>query len=405
MANLTGYIEHTKEQQFHWQIVELKKSPLQELHDAPILYICAEQVKDDSFGDADKKKLRDFTDTGGTILFEASCGNPGIRKWFQDFAREVWPEWPMKALGPDHGVFTDPNPLKQRPEILGVGDGVRTSVFYAMDDVSCAWQQRAMANKDYLFKWGINLYTYATDGAALRAKLANPDARKSNRYNAPVKGGGKSTIKIARMKHGGNWESGANYGGFGLLAKYVKDKAAITLDLKEPAAPFNKGGVEAKDLAGNDVAFITGSNAFQLTAEEKEALKTFVEKGGALWLEASTGANAFDQSLQKLAADMQWQVKLLQKDNPLATGRLDPGLGYDLTQKVEFSTWFRKQRLGRTGADIYGVFQGDKMIGVYSPLDVIFSITGHEAWHTRGYQEEDAAAVGTNIVIYFSTLK
>jgi len=414
IANLTTYIEHSKEQPFHWQIVELERSTLDELHDAPILYICAEQIGEKAFTDAHKKKLRAFTDTGGTILFEASCGNAAMRKWFTDFAKEVWPEWPLKPLGPDHGCFTDPNPLKARPEILGINDGVRTSVFYAMDDISCSWQTRALASRDYLFKWGINLYTYATDGSPLRAKLADRAEEKIgdraagqvDRSKKPVRAGPRSALKIARVSHGGNWEAGANYGGFRTLAQYVKDKAGITLQVQESRrTPVTEAGVPVGMLSGYNAAFITGSTAWTLQPQEKVALKEYVDKGGLLWFEAATGSRAFEESLRQLAAEMKWELRLLPKDHPLMTGRLDPGLGYDLTTGVRFSTWFSKQRLGRSYAEFFGVFAGDKMIGVYSPLDILYSITGYESWRSRGYSDDDAAAVATNLLVYLSTQK
>jgi len=74
--NLTTYIEHVKEQPFQWQVMELG-APLDELHESPVLYISAETTP--RLLGEDRTKLRAFTDTGGTILFEASCGNPTVR--------------------------------------------------------------------------------------------------------------------------------------------------------------------------------------------------------------------------------------------------------------------------------------------------------------------------------------
>ena len=45
------------------------------------------------------------------------------------------------------------------------------------------------------------------------------------------------------------------------------------------------------------------------------------------------------------------------------------------------------------------------MVGLYSPFDVMFSLTGYEAYRCRGYKAPDAAAVATNIVLYLSTLE
>ena len=404
IANLTNFIQHTKEQQFHWQIVDIKKASLEELHEAPVLYITAESLP--KIAGPEKKRLRQFTDTGGTILFEASCGNPTVRKWFQDFAKELWPEWPLKPLGPDHGVFTDPYPLKQRPEILGIDDGVRTCVFYAMDDISCAWQLRAVAAKGYLFNWGINLYTCATDGAPLRAKLAGREPPKSDRYKTPVKAGPKKTVRIARVQHGGNWEAGANYGGLKKLGTLLKSRADLALDIRENTlSPANSNGVAPKDLDGADAAYVGGSGELVLTPDDQEALKVYAAKGGFLWFEAVAGSAAFDQSFRALAAAMRWDLRLLPPTHPLMNGKMDGGIGYNLTSGVEFRQSLRLQRGSRPYAELLGIFEGDKMIGVYSPLDVVFSVSGLEAYKCRGYKPEDAAAVATNLAVYLSTRK
>jgi hypothetical protein len=171
IAFLTRYIERLQEQPLRWQVVDLK-APMEELREAPILYISANSPPTWDQAPEALKKLREFTDTGGTILFEASCGNPKVRKWFMDFAKKVWPEWSLQTLAPEHDVFNQPMPLKARPALQGIDDSRRTIVFYSPDDVSCAWQAKGMASKDYLLKWGINLYTYATKHSPLRPRLA-----------------------------------------------------------------------------------------------------------------------------------------------------------------------------------------------------------------------------------------
>ena len=294
IANLTHFIERAKEQMFHWQIVELK-APLEELHDAPILYITAESLpgwlEENDQAKAKCKKLRAFTDTGGTILLEASCGNPGVRNWFTKFAGQVWPEWKLVKLTPDHGVWEAFSKMKTRPEMLGVSDGVRTAVFYSPDDISCAWQTKALTRRGYLFDWGINLYTYATDGAPLRAKLAGREPPKSGRYNGPVKAGPNQTLRIARVKHGGNWEAGANYRGFAEMARHVKAKAGITLRVTEPATvPFTEGGMAVADLQPGQIAYLAGSHDFALTPAEQASLKKYLAGGGFVWIEAVTGS-------------------------------------------------------------------------------------------------------------------
>jgi len=289
---------------------------------------------------------------------------------------------------------------------MGVSDGVRTSVFYSPDDISCSWQTRALANRDYIFNWGINLHKYATDGAPLRSKLAQRGPEKTGRYKGAVRAGANTDLKIARVRYSGTWEAGANYGGFKELAEAVKSKAGITLEVKEHRGPpATDGGVAPGNLKGYDVAYFAGSTDFTLTAEEKQGLKAYIEQGGVLWAESVTGQTAFDQAFSRMVKDMGWELRLLPKEHPLMTGRMGGARGYDLTTGVEFRQALRVARLSRQFADMYGVYSGDKMIGVYSPLDVVFSVLGLEAYQCKGYKAEDAEAVGINLAVYFSTLK
>jgi len=292
IANLTTYIEKVKEQMFQWQIVSLR-APVEELHDAPVLYITAE--KEPEFSDEHKKKLRQFTDTGGTILLEASCGNPAARKWAQAFVREIWPQWQLKPLGPDHGSFRHPNPLKQRPEILGLNDGMRTFLFYAMDDISCPWQTKAYARRDYLFKWGINLFTYATDQSPLRAKLQARLPKEKDRYPGPVEAGSRKSLRLARIKYDGpGWLTGRNYKVFQRLQKILSEKASVSLAVEED-------GVNPSDLGKQDIAYLIGPGEIAMAEAQKQALKAYAAQGGFLWVEAAGGSTDFNGAFRKLA--------------------------------------------------------------------------------------------------------
>jgi hypothetical protein len=177
------------------------------------------------------------------------------------------------------------------------------------------------------------------------------------------------------------------------------------MEATEPTAvPFTKGGVAPADLAKYDVAYLAGTKALVLSAEQREALKSFVAAGGLLWLEAVTGSADFDQSVKQFAQDMGWELKMLPMTHGLMTGRMDPALGYNLTAGVEFRRALRVSRLGRPYAEFMGLYAGERLVGLYSPLDVLFSLQPYEAWSCKGYQPVDAEAVATNIVLYLTTL-
>ena len=395
IANVTAYIEKIKEQMFHWQIVSLR-APVEELHDAPVLFISAESIP--KFSDEHKKKLRAFTDTGGTILMEASCGNQAVRGWARDFLKEMWPEWPLKPLGPDHGSFKDPHALHQRPEIFGKHDGMRTFLFYAMDDISCPWQTKAFAGRDYLFKWAINLFTYATDHSPLRAKLAQRLPEEKKRYTEAVQAGKKKSVSLVRVKYDDpGWLTNRNYGCWGRIKDYVKQAAKVDLTV-------NEQGTLPADLGQADAIYLTGPADIPLAADQQQALKAYLDKGGFLWAEASGGNTAFIGAFRKLCLDMGLKFKRIPQTEAILNGRFKgDAKGYSLISGVEFKRSLRVSRLGQKHADLMGMYQDDKLVGVFSPFDILFSTTGYNAYRCRGYKPQDARALAANIVLYLTT--
>ncbi len=392
LANLTAYIERAEEQPFRWQITSLV-APLDELHDAPILYISVETPP--VFTPDQIRKLRAFTDTGGTILVEASCGNQAVKTWFVDFAKMVWPEWPLKPLGPDHPVYRYPNPLEKRPEVLGIDDGLRTSVFYAMDDISCPWQTKAVASKEYIFHWGINLFTYATDKSPLRARLDSGAPPKFEKYASAVKGGDKNNLRLTRLKSDGDWYVGRNYKALDGLAAEVSKRTGITLRVDD-------AGADTTTLGAADAAYLTGTKEVTLSQAQRLGLKIYLEKGGFLWAEAASGSTTFDRSFRNLAHLIGWDLKSIEKTDPIMTGAFKKAVGYDLTKGVQFRRSMKILRAGRPWADLEGIWQDGKLVGIYSPFDVAMSATPYQIFDSKGYTQEDALAVAVNIVAFLS---
>ncbi len=290
---------------------------LEELHDAPVLFISVETPPE--FTAEEKKKLRAFTDTGGTILLEASCGNPDVRTWFSALAKEIWPEWAVRPLGPDHPSFLYPNRLEERPEVMGIDDGLRTAVFYAMDDVSCPWQTRAFASKEYMFLWGINLFTYATDKGPLRAKLDTAAPTKFEKYASAVKAGPRADLHLARLKTDGDWTVGRQYKGLEGIAAEASKRAGLTLKVDDT-------GLGPVALGDQDLVYLVGAKEAGLAEKaDRNALKNYLAKGGFLWAEAARGSLAFDRSFRALAELMGWDLKPLPRTDAVMTGAFATG--------------------------------------------------------------------------------
>jgi hypothetical protein len=404
LANLTNQIgPKWCYEGLYWQIIDLA-APLEELHEPPVLFVSIGSIP--KWTEAEKRKLRAFTDTGGTILFETTHGGLETGKWLARLAAEVWPEWPLAPLRADHPVFNCRFDLKERPKLLGIDDGLRTSVYCAGEDISRSWQRMASARTEYQFNWAMNLRSAATDISPWRGKLYLPAApsEEDKRYQGPLRAGPRRTLRLARMKHGGNWEVGANYGGLARLSEMAKSKLGVNLTVKESAAaPVNAAGVSAADLADFDVAYVAGSRPVTLTDAEIGHLKGFVAKGGFVWAEAADGSQEFDASFRRLAAELGCELRLLPREHPLMTGKMEPARGHDLASGVQFRRSLRIQRFDKKYAELWGLFEGERMVGLYSPFDVLFSMTPYDAYGCRGYRSPDAQAVATNIVTSLTT--
>ena len=108
-------------------------------------------------------------------------------------------------------------------------------------------------------------------------------------------------------------------------------------------------------------------------------------------------------ALPKLAADLGLSIKRIPQTEPILTGRFKGGAkGYSLISGVEFKRTLRVVRLGQPNAELMGLYDGDNLVGVFSPFDVLFSTTGYDAYKCRGYKAQDAKAVAANILLSLS---
>lgn len=396
MANLVGYVSKLKEQPLQWQIVNLEV-PVDEWHDAPILYITAESPLD--FSEEEKAKLRRFTDNGGTILFEASCGHRAAKMSWERILKEVWPEFELEIISREHPIWTADQKITGRlPNLLGMQDGMRTFMFVSWQDMSCAWQRMSVTQNVPLFDLGGNLYVYSTDRRPLRARLATKRLVSRDSYvAAKLSPGGRPELTVARVKHGGDWYVGQNYRLLARLGTAVSASARLKLQVREAMPPVELAST------GAQVAWLVGRKDVRLPAAEVAGLRKFMADGGLLVAESAMGDRRFDASFRELAGQLGLRVLRLSKDSPLLTGGLGSATGFSI-DTVKFQFALRAERVGKNEPELYGLYLDDRMVGVYSPFDLLYCQTGQDAFDCRGYEAEDALAILTNILLWASAL-
>jgi hypothetical protein len=164
----------------------------------------------------------------------------------------------------------------------------------------------------------------------------------------------------------------------------------------------NEKGAAAGDLGDCDAAYLAATADMALKAPDRAAIKQYLAKGGFLWIEAVGGRRAAEEAVKTLARDAGWELTPLAKDEALIVGRFAKAHGYDLSSGVRYGRALRIARISSQYAELSGIHQDGKLVGIYSPFDVVFSTTGYAAYGCRGYEPEDALAVATNIILYLT---
>lgn len=429
IRNLTRYLsEQRGGERLGWHVVTLDE-PLEVWQEAPILYLSAmtpitppremPAKQKEAFKKELHRKLREYTNSGGTIVVEASCGDKTAAGWWQNTCKDIWPEWKLKALGRKHPLWSADVTMRTKPALSGIDDGVRTLVLFSRKGFASDWNANNTTKGKSTFDLGRNLYFYSTDRSSLADWRAQRAAGLGKKYaEQTLVAGEKKTLTVARIRHGKQWNYGSNYRPWVVLSGDLQERAGLEIKVAEPVTP----GQAVPE--GIDFLYLTGRSTSALGEGGPQWLKEYLSKGGFLLAEATCGDKAFDASFRPLlkaagltltkAAEGQsskadWP---LEADARVFTGKLfEEATGYLLKQiaftptlKAELKSAKPKKEQAQDAlaAVLYGIYDGKRLVGLYSPYDIMFSQTGHIAFGNRGYAAGDARALASNIALLMS---
>ncbi|MDB5299770.1 MAG: hypothetical protein JWO87_1433, partial [Phycisphaerales bacterium] len=198
-ANLAKWMgHHSIEGFFNWQIVNLKV-PVEELHDAPILYLSGSEEL--SLSNQDLDKLRTFVEQGGIIMGNADCGARAFSNSFVKLGNKLFPKYEFRKLPVNHPIFDEQYhsaKWKTKPTVEGLSNGVREMMLLIPDsDLSRAWQTESTKTREELFQLAGNIFLYSVDKENLHAK--------GRTHLVHADGPAGRQIKLARIEAGDNW--------------------------------------------------------------------------------------------------------------------------------------------------------------------------------------------------------
>jgi len=179
LPNLLKHIDQgtTLKVQFKRVPVDLEKA---DLFSFPVLYMSGQRAI--TFGDAARKRLKEYLDRGGTLVVDCVIGSSEFDTAFRTELKAIYGDKPLKALPADHPLYTfvqDATKVRLSPlaaQLLGAEavapaleaieiDG-RLPVIYSKLSLSAGWEQLPRAyNVGYAdadaLKLGVNVFMYA----------------------------------------------------------------------------------------------------------------------------------------------------------------------------------------------------------------------------------------------------
>jgi hypothetical protein len=194
------------------------------------------------------------------------------------------------------------------------------------------------------------------------------------------------------LKHGGDWNVSQHYGLVDKLCARLT-ASGFNMTAGQPIAPSDAGAPQDAVLCA------TGRVDISLLDAEKEALKKRLAAGGFLLVDAAMGDQRFQQAFNKFAEEMGWVVKRFDKDSDVLKGAMRGGLGHDLTKGIKFTQTAFATAGAPLATDLRGLYAGERLVGIYSPLDLMYAQASLRAWGALGYDGPSAQSVVDNIMI------
>lgn len=402
-------VDYASKELFHrqplaWQIFDCRRVSVtnneelraltSELLQSPIVYFNGHEAP--RFSDLERSLLKEYVEQGGFILAESCCGAVGFDKGFRQLARELWPDNPLKPLGPEHPLWKAHAliPPGEFP-LEGIEMGCKTVVIYSPRDLSCLWEANSVKEPRGLlaFRLGGNIIAYATGLEPPKPRLTASDIVKLEPEGKLIPRG---YLKVAQLRHDGDWQPAPK--AMQTLMSNLREKAKLDVALQtEPMRPNHPDLVDFKFL------YMHGRAAFSFSPEEIKNLRMNLETGGLILADACCGKPAFDSAFREFA-------KQLFPDKRLEPVPLTDELYSKELNGTALTTVRCRTEVGAgTGKGgefrdlppaLEGIRLNNRWVVLYSRYDLGCALEKHQSTDCLGHDHASALRLGTAAVLY-----
>ncbi|MBN1553817.1 MAG: DUF4159 domain-containing protein [Phycisphaerae bacterium] len=398
IARFTDYMKYAYERPMRWQIVT-PADDVKTLQDAPLLFMGGDQSL--PLDDKTWRLLREYTLRGGTLLFVPSknskpfleSAKKGLESLYDAQRNEAGNYYKLEQLPGDHPLYTVQQKIANGEKIIplwAVGDGTRPLAILCEKDIASAWQRKAHTVMKRDFDMGVNLFMFTTGKNSLSSRMRPVFTDKGE-------GEVRHTARVAWLKHNGNW----NTQPFALESLSEKLVAENRLQLK-----ITKGcPITPEALKDQHLLWMTGTDAFTITDDERNALKQYLRDGGTLFVNAVGGQRGFDGAARKLLLELRDDLRLTDGEadisNPLYTGVIGDFRGPKIKSMKDLArTIALRTADARSTSPFYVYHRGKDILMIHVGRGIHDTLDGHTAFGAKSYMPDSARDLAANVVLY-----
>jgi len=390
------HLSRLGEHEVNWQFVELDR-PVFDYLPAPAAWLSSDNEVE--LTEAEKAGLKKYLDLGGMLIANGE-GSAGFEESIQRLAREFYPHAKWVQVDADHpmgNLILNTDTRGDLP-VKSLTNGVRDLILIPNRDWGLTLQKEEDLTKVLPGQLMTNLYAMVSGRGNLPNRLVREFPIDSgNRAQPPA-------VWVAQAKLGpedtlGNPEPEA----WRALANRLGADASLNLRWAEaPLAELGDGTIEVNEEQQTVSVLHLAGGAFEadyeLTEDEKQAIKSFVEAGGTVLVEGVGGRSEFAENIaQQLTPVFGAAASRLTSVDPVMTG--SAGVAGKSVSRVNYRRFSvihmeigQRPRLSAINHD-------GRAAVIVSSEDLSLGALGVRHWGINGYQTESARQILTNIIL------
>ncbi len=411
MQHLTSHTERAWKRDLAWQTIDLQKAKIADLLEAPVLFISASNAP--VLTNESRELLREYVEQQGGFIFAEACNGDGcdgeaFDDYMRRFAAEVLGK-PLEKLSPDHPIWHAERSvdLKAMPKdfwLYGVQTCCRLGLVYSPISLSCRWELNSpygartdykpaiQAELDNATLTGINVLSYAT-GKELKQKLQSILVLEEVKNMTPTDRG---VFVLPQLQHNAAADDAPR--AITNLIEWMGKENPFRMSSEHRMVP-----IADEELQKYPMVFMHGRGELKFNESQRSTLRNYIKNGGFIFADAICADEQFAASFRReMAVILNAELQPINEGHPLLLGNRFSG--YDIRQVNIIDPQRTKDQIAvnrrRVSPQLEIANSEDRVVVVFSPLDMSCALESRHSLQCRGYTRDDAARIGINVILF-----